>query len=367
MRDALIITSIIIFLSIILGLVYKTMTPYLRQFGVLEKEEGQTAMPPNGGVFRSTTFAHSWERIQKIQGDDKKDDFSRSDVFEIQFDPGNASTTYAATSAGLFVNDISVVTWREVQNGILIGTESIRSIAIDPKNSSRMYVASFAGGRGGILKNEGQGFYEVYSTPKDQIIVLGVWIDSYNPRTVYSGTESGLFLESADFGESWRIKNEFEEAIYDLEIVPSDTRIMYGIVGRGKLFKTQNSGISWSDISAFAHRYGEAFQIEQLAIDPHDHNRLYLATSVGLFRSENGGVSFEQMPLLTAIDAPHVSAIAVDPRKPDVLYVGLGSQIHKIEDNGRTWLIKTLETSRKIRVIAIKPDDSNIIYVGVKQ
>lgn len=368
MRDALIVVTIIIFLSVVLGLVYNTMQPYLFKFGILESQEQSAELLSNGGVFRSDDFAQFWDHISEIDEEDKSPgNLSKSDVYDIQFAPNNASTTYAATSAGLFIGDASRGTWFSMTDKVLPAHSSVQSFRIDPSDPSRMYVALTANGRGRIVKRVDGGFYEVYSTLDEQDNVNGVWIDSYEPQVVFAGTKSGLFLKSIDFGESWRIFHEFYGSVENVEMAPNNTRIMYAVIDGSSILKTGNGGESWFDISSFFHARDPNIHIEQIRIDPHDQNRIYVATSVGLFRSQDAGASFAEVSLLAAETAPYVSAVAIDPARPDVLYAGVDSQIYKSEDKGRSWQVKTIETARRISVITVKPDDSNVIYAGVKQ
>lgn len=360
MRDALIITIMLIGLFLVAGYVYNVMSPHFEKLGLKEQSLGPRVS--DGGIFRSEDSGRSWSQIK-----DSGENISKQEVFEIQFDAEDPGILRIASSGGLYKSVDGGNGWSIVSDIAPVSAESVRSFAIDPKNPQRMYVASnFQSGRGRILKSKDGGFYEVYSTTFEGDKALGVWIDAFDTSTIYAGTEEGLFLESKDFGESWRVKKEFNGAVQDLHMVPSDTRIMYAHVG-GQVFKTRNQGQSWQDIStSLAAEYGKNFTVLKIAIDPHNENRLYIATSSGLLSSENAGASFFQIGLLVAGEEPKVSAVGLDPRISDVIYVGVGSQIHKTEDRGKSWQIKKLDTSRDVSVIRVKPDNSQIIFAGVK-
>ena len=72
------------------------------------------------------------------------------------------------------------------------------------------------------------------------------------------------------------------------------------------------------------------------------------------------------MSILSSAEQISVGAVTVDSRNSDILYIGVGSQVHKTTDGGRNWQVKTLSTSREVRVLAVKLDDSSIIFVGVQ-
>lgn len=360
MRDALIITITLVGLFLVAGYVYNVMSPHFEKLGIKEPSSAPTA--DEGGIFRSEDSGRTWSQIR-----DSGENISRQEVFEIQFDAENPEILRVASSGGLYKSIDGGNKWSIVSDIALIAQESVNSFAIDPKNSKRVYVAlNSRSGQGRILKSKGDRFYEVYSTTLGGDKALGVWIDAFDTSTIYAGTGKGLFLESKDFGESWRVKKEFSGAVHGLHMIPSDTRIMYTHVG-GQVFKTRNQGQSWQDIStSLVLQYGTSFKVEQISIDPHNENRLYLATSHGLLVSSDSGATFAQIGLLVSGEAPKVSAVGFDPQASDVLYVAVGSQIHKTEDGGKSWQIKKLDTTRGISVIRARPDNPQIIFAGVK-
>ncbi|MFY9457529.1 MAG: hypothetical protein WAP23_01180 [Candidatus Spechtbacterales bacterium] len=358
MRDAFIITITLVGLFLLVGYMYNLMSPYFMKLGVLE-ETGASASG-DGGIFRSLDSGRSWGQIGNGAEDIKK-----SEVFAIQFDEKNLGSLTVATSKGLFGSDDAGDSWRPIPNEALFANEGVTSFALDHKNSQRMYVSSYLpGGRGRILKYKGGRFYEVYSTSDKEDRVLGVWLDPYDTSTIYAGTQTGLFLLSKDFGESWSVMRKFDGPIRAAHMLPSDTRIVYAQVG-GKVFLTKNQGESWQDISASARdKFGGDFKIEQIIIDPHNENRVYAASNKGLMRSYNGGVTFSRIALLLGEDAQAVSAVGLDSKIDNVIYIASGSQIHKSEDGGKSWQVKKLDTSRSISVIKVKPNDSNGIFAG---
>ena len=173
-------------------------------------------------------------------------------------------------------------------------------------------------------------------------------------------------MVSEDFGESWKVRKKFSNTVTKLLIVRGDTRVMYALEGKRKIVKTSDGGISWRDISGRFSSAGEDFTINGIALDPRDKNHLYLAASTGFFESKNAGATFVQVSILSSAEQISVGAVTVDSRNSDILYIGVGSQVHKTTDGGRNWQVKTLSTSREVRVLAVKLDDSSIIFVGVQ-
>lgn len=364
MRDALVITVILIFLSLLLGVMYNIMAPYLVKLGIIEQKEEAISVSKDGGVFRTENFTGTWVHLTQSEGDG---DLQRTAVFAMQFHPTNSNALYAATSLGFYGSTNKGQTWTRIPTGLPKEDEVIRSFAIDPKNPSNIYLAVNFQNQGRILKSKGGSFYGVYSTLSAKDWITGVWVDSYDPRTVYAGSQSGLFLESKDFGESWKIKREFQAPIRGLQMAPSDTRIMYITLGGGKLLRTVNQWRSWDDLTPSLPRGTAAGELEinEFAIDARNEARMFAATSIGLFESHDRGVSFSSVNLLVPGGSSSVRAFTLDPQNSNSIYVGFDSQVHHSDDTGKSWQIKQLETTRKISVIKVKPDDSKTIFVGV--
>ena len=360
MRDAFIITIILIALFLVAGYMYNVMAPHFAKLGIISSDFGPEAK--DGGLFVSKDFGRSWNQIV-----DKEEDISKSSVFGLEFDKRNSDVITIATSRGLFRSENMGNSWSSFLGEALSANEGVGSFAIDPKNRERMYVAPYSTDRGGrILKSKGEGFYEVYSTASKEDRVLGIWIDAFDTSTIYAGTQSGLFLASYDFGESWVVKKEFNEPVRSLYMLTNDTRIMY-VTTNKKIYKTLNQGQSWQDISlSLRNRYGDTFKVNSIAIYPHNESRIYAATTHGLLRSNDAGASFSRIELLAAGSEPRVSSVGLDPSGKDVIYIGVGSQIHKSGDGGISWQIKKLNTSREINVIKVKLDDPSVIFVGIK-
>jgi len=341
------------------------MRPHFEQIGILQPAESRSYTAPDGGVFRSSDNGQSWIQLTSIK--DEQKNFISSDVFDFAFPHDNPDVIYIATSRGAYISANSGDEWQSFVSGALGVSEPVYAFAIDPRDTKRMYIsATSPGGGGRILKSQGEGFYAVYSTVDRMDSIVGIWIDSFNTSAVYAGTKSGLLLVSSDFGESWQIRKEFSEPVRDVKMLPSDTRVLFATVGMGNIFKSANQGLSWQNISVpLKNRYKENFKINQLIIDPHNESKIYLATNSGLLKSQNMGSSFSEVKLLAAGADPEVSSVGLDPNIPNVIYIGVDSQIHKSIDGGESWQSKKLSTPRIISRIHVKQNDSRVIFAGV--
>jgi len=165
----------------------------------------------------------------------------------------------------------------------------------------------------------------------------------------------------------------------DVEGVPGNANIVYVATASGGLWKTVNAGVTWKPIF---DRQG-TLSIGDIALAPSNPDVVWVGTGEsnvrnsvsfgdGVYKSTDGGKNWQHMGLK---DSEHVSAIAINPQNPDIVYVGaLGHAFAPNEergvfmttDGGKTWT-KTLYIDREHGVsdLEIDPTNPNILYAGM--
>ncbi len=100
----------------------------------------------------------------------------------------------------------------------------------------------------------------------------------------------------------------------------------------------------------------------------------YVATaSGGIWKTENEGTTWQ--PLFEDAPSASVGAIAVDPQKPDIVWVGFGESnifrssmagtgVYRSEDAGKTWTHMGLADTHHIARILVHPTDPNTVFVA---
>ena len=88
---------------------------------------------------------------------------------------------------------------------------------------------------------------------------------------------------------------------------------------------------------------------------------IYAGTNNGLFKSADGGEHWFSLELSVP-----VTALAIDPQNPGILYVGTdGNGIYKSVDGGQTWAaMNTGLTNNKVYALAIDPQTPATLYAG---
>lgn len=146
-------------------------------------------------------------------------------------------------------------------------------------------------------------------------VLSAIGVSKSNPNVIYTGSEMGRAMVSTDAGHNWTemtsgLPNRF---ITGIKVDSSNPAVAYLTVsgfGSGHVFKTTNTGASWTDISGTVGQGGlPNIPVNTLLIDVNNPNLLYVGTDVGVFRSATGGtnwISFNDgMPpvIVTALTA----------------------------------------------------------------
>ncbi len=217
------------------------------------------------------------------------------------------------------------------------------------------------------------------------------------PNVFYIGAVNGGVWKTTDYGRTWEpiFDHEPTGSIGALAVAPSDPNIIYVTSGEGLhrpdlstgdgIYKSTDAGKTWAHLGL---RDGQ--QIPQIAVDPHDPNRLFVAVlghpygpneERGIFRSTDGGHSFQKV--LYKDEYTGGSDVKLDPANPEIVYASLwqgqeapwengewgGSNggLFKSTDGGTTWhQLKHGLPEGLVQInLAIAPSDPSRLYATV--
>src|SRR5215510_2277674 len=104
-------------------------------------------------------------------------------------------------------------------------------------------------------------------------------------------------------------------------------------------------------------------RVMSIAVDPVNKATFYIgAASGGVWKTVNGGASFQ--PVFDTQGSFSIGWVTVDPRRPNVVWVGTGERnsqrsvaygdgVYKSEDSGRSWTNVGLKDSQHIGRIVV--------------
>lgn len=115
-------------------------------------------------------------------------------------------------------------------------------------------------------------------------------------------------------------------------------------------------------------------RVVDIAVNPFNYSEYYVASGHGsLWKTTNSGTTFS--PIFDANKSYAIGCVKIDPTNPNVVWVGTGENntqlnviygdgIYKTEDGGKTWKNMGLSNSDHIGGIEIDPNNTNIVYAA---
>ena len=217
-----------------------------------------------------------------------------------------------------------------------------------------------------------------------------------HPYTFYMAQVNGGVWKTTDAGRTWKpiFDDQDTGSIGSIAVAPSDPNIVYAGSGEGLhrpdlstgngMYKSSDAGKTWTHLGL-----RDAQQIPNLAVDPKNANRLFVAAlghpygpneERGIFRSTDGGKTFDKV--LYKDENTGGNDVDIDPSNPDTVYAtmweerqgpwenavwaGTGGGIFKSTDGGTTWKPLTKGLPVVIQAnIAISPANPNRIFAVV--
>ncbi|MBU1919492.1 hypothetical protein KKG66_01500, partial [bacterium] len=157
----------------------------------------------------------------------------------------------------------------------------------------------------------------------------------------------------------------------------TNTNIVYAGSASGGLWKSTDGTLSWfpltDDLPSLA--------VGCVAIDPNNHNTLYIGTGegsfnvdavygAGIFKSTDGGTTWNTTGMSwTQSQQRAVNEIVIDPNNSQILYAATnssGNGVYKSTDGGANWTRYHFGDVKDIEMHP-NPDSSNVLYCAVGQ
>jgi hypothetical protein len=107
-------------------------------------------------------------------------------------------------------------------------------------------------------------------------------------------------------------------------------------------------------------------RLESVAVDRSAFPRVFAGSAfLGLFRSVDGGMTFERIAGETFTNDFEVNILEADPLDPDTIYAVRGKNVlWKSRDGGETWESNSTLPPGRLQALAIAPTDSHVLYAG---
>jgi photosystem II stability/assembly factor-like uncharacterized protein len=194
------------------------------------------------------------------------------------------------------------------------------------------------------------------------------------PESMFCGTDKGLY-SSGDGGQSWElVKSPISDfCVWAIAIDPVDPSIMYAGTGTptpAAVFRSKDGGATWERRPMEAAEECPAVgspRVTGIAIDPVNRQDIWLGLEVdGVRRSKDGGDTWSS--LNGAIPNLDVHNVAVAAGPPKTVVVVVNNDVYTSTDDGSTWDqlgIREVFPMTYPRGIMVQPGKTNTIFVTI--
>jgi len=273
---------------------------------------------------------------------------------------------------------------------------SIGALAVAASDPKVIYVGTGEQTQGnGVYKSTDAGSTWTNIGLRETHIITGIVIDPHNPDVVlvatagdhWSGAERGIY-KTADGGKTWQkvLYKDVETGVANLEADPDNPRVLFASSWSrpddpfstdepekkkkqdAAIYKSTDQGSTWNAVE------GKGLPTEPMgrigvAVAPGSHGlRVYAIVTQGLFRSDDGGVSWQRSTTDPRIlGNSYFSRVLVDPRNADRVYVAQTS-MYRSTDGGRTFdAWAGAPSGDDFHVLWINPANPQNMILGVDQ
>jgi photosystem II stability/assembly factor-like uncharacterized protein len=270
------------------------------------ENNSQRSVGYGDGVYKSLDGGKNWKRMKDMQASEH--------IGKVLLDPRDSNTVYVAAQGPLWAPGGDRGLYKTTDGGanwakVLYVSENtgVTDVILDPRHPDVLIAASYQRRR-------------------------HVW------TLIDGGPESALH-KSTDGGKTWRKLAGGLPAgdlgRIGLAVAPSNPDVVYAIVEaadkKGGIFRSADRGETWERRNDFDQ---QAQYYAHLVVDPRDENRVYVM-NVLIRVSDDGGKTLRALGERWKHVDNHT--IWIDPRNPSHYRVGCDGGIYESRDRAATW------------------------------
>jgi photosystem II stability/assembly factor-like uncharacterized protein len=245
----------------------------------------------------------------------------------------------------------------------------VRGLVVDPANPDRFYFGTLDG-QIYTSADGGKQWQLLYNFGKPRLFIDNIIVDSRNPRVLYVGGHRhnlpGGFFKSTDGGVTWRESAQLkDQAIHSLAQSESNPDTL--IAGTfTTIFRSDDSGETWKQLPTA--QFSGLNHVESLAIDPRTTDTIYAGTFYLPYKSLDGGQTWRSIRN-GMIDDSDIFAIDIDPRDPNHIIASACSGIYESKNAGESWRkVQGIPSqSRRTRAILQHPSVPGTVFAGTTE
>ena len=230
----------------------------------------------------------------------------------------------------------------------------VKGSSVDP---NRLYASQTSGWFGQVIQRSDDGgktWFQPGTPPGEEKGPGGMPKGESNKFVYDVSAETGKPLTTHQFYDGTQHPWEFKR-VWHLEPSLTEPDTVFAGVEDAALFKSKDGGKTWSELSGLrGHGTGPQWQpgaggmcLHTVILDPSDPKRIYIAISAaGAFRSDDAGLTWKPInkglhssyiPDPTAEVGHCVHHVAMNPKRPGVLFMQKHWDVMRSDNAGDSW------------------------------
>lgn len=227
-------------------------------------------------------------------------------------------------------------TWAVTQLDTVTST-TIYSAAVDPVDTSVVYMGAFAGSTTSVYRStDGGANWTKHDFPANAYYVYSLLVNPSN-RHVFAGTLYGVY-RSTDLGVTWT-QQSTGNYNYRITFAPDDSNYAYSACYT-YIYRSTDGGQTWVNSSSGIR----GTIIRTVLVDPAEPGAVYCGSTGGMFKSTDYGASWQAIN--NGIVVGNIPTLALTPHEPATAWAEfVDNDIFKTTDNGATWAAQSTPLS----------------------
>jgi photosystem II stability/assembly factor-like uncharacterized protein len=226
-----------------------------------------------------------------------------------------------------------------------------------PVDPNRIYASQTSGWFGQIIQRSDDGgktWFQPGTPPGEQTTPQGMPKGESNKFVYDVSPKTGKPLTTHMWYDGTQHPWEFKR-VWHIEPSLSEAETVYAGVEDAALFRSKDGGKTWQELSGLrGHGTGPAWQpgaggmgLHTIILDPSDRKRIYIAISAaGAFRTDDDGATWkpinkglysQYIPNPTADVGHCVHHVAMNPKRPGVLFMQKHWDVMRSDNSGDSW------------------------------
>jgi photosystem II stability/assembly factor-like uncharacterized protein len=322
------------------------------------------------GMYQSSDKGETWKQIVAFPTAAGVKSIAGINVYRIHTDPSDPMAIYLATRGqGLYYSYDNGGSWQTVP---AMAGRFIYGLAVDPKDKCNIFVSDGQH----IFRTEDclRSWKLVYTEERPDQRVVSLAVDFGKSNLIYAAELGGDILLSNNFGNSWRVTQRFGLQLQYLTADPSTPGRVYAAAYKDGLYRSDDSGATWKNMSAGLDAFTDANKFYRLTLNSGKKDSLFWVSKYGILRSDDAGSTWTDLKLITPPGSVNIYGFDINGKNQNEMYytgtilgeknVHVRSTFYKSVDGGKNWVTKKLPTNTIPVGLLINSEKDSIVSMG---